>query len=53
MQNNSQTLKVRYSIESYEKLLITVEELRKSNEDILKRLQEDRLNDDKSRLKVE
>ena len=32
MQNNSQQLKVRYSIESYEKLIITVEEMGKSNE---------------------
>ena len=41
MENNSSHLKVRYSIETYEKLLLTVEELRKS---VIK-LNEDRNNE--------
>ena len=47
MENNSSHLKVRYSIETYEKLLLTVEELRKS---VIK-LNEDR-NIENSRDKV-
>jgi hypothetical protein len=40
LENNSSHLKVRYSIETYEKLLLTVEETRKS---VIK-LNDDRLN---------
>ena len=36
MEENTQHLKIRYSIESYEKLLITVEEMRKSQENMHK-----------------
>jgi hypothetical protein len=59
--DTKQLLKVRYSIETYEKLLVsheevckTLEELRKSNEEIRKRVmmpEEDRVNGD-SRDKV-
>jgi hypothetical protein len=59
-------LKTRYSIESYEKLLIEVQELRKSHENMhksqekmkesyeerLARLEEDRLNDNESHSKA-
>jgi hypothetical protein len=47
LENNSSHLKVRYSIETYEKLLLTVEETRKR---VIK-LEEDRNNED-SRDKV-
>ena len=39
-ENNSNQLKVRYSIESYEKLLVTVEDMHKSHEDMRKSLEE-------------
>ena len=41
MENNSSHLKVRYSIETYEKLLLTVEEMRKR----MIKLEEDRNNE--------
>ena len=47
MENNSSHLKVRYSIETYEKLLLTVEEMRMR---VIK-LEEDR-NNEYSRDKV-
>ena len=47
MENNSSHLKVRYSIETYEKLLLTVEEMRKK----WIKLEEER-NNENSRDKV-
>jgi hypothetical protein len=56
LENDPKHLKVRYSIESYEKLLVTVEDMhnrhekmRKSHELVLRklmRLEKDRLNED-------
>ena len=48
LEDNSYHLKVRYSIENYEKLLVTVEEMRKR----LERVEEDRLVKEESRGKV-
>ena len=49
MENKSKQLKSRYSIESYEKLLVAVEEMQRSHEEMRKKLmrfEELRLNED-------